>query len=589
MPIPTSISDLSPVAASNSPAGSDNPVDGDNFLRAHASIIRQLYDSQAGAIYAIQGGAVTSYATLAAAVSGIGSNRCTVVVQADVTMAASATFPSTATLRVENNSRVTTTGFTLTVNGPREFHDGRVFVGTGTVVLARGFQPLRPQWWGAVGDGSTDSDAAFASMTTVVKATTDQEQTIILEAGDYRLDKWVLTGARQVTIVCRGAVFITGKSASATRIIEIDSTEPTPTNGLSLVGTMALQATGGTSYAAGLYTRYLTNSQIDMSISGAFSTATADIDSTFDNDFKWFYCSQSTSNKPIIKMGSSSVNANRWRVRVAGTGAANGQTGIEVTGSGNMISGDVSNVATAVNFIAAKGAVMANLYTEGVGKSYTCTSGISRGISIIGGTYEVASSSTSFDFSGGGTIQGLNIHGVRFKGIPAGSARQAINWGTACYGVNLQGHDFENIDTAWTGTLRGATGGGVDQLVGGTRYYSNGVGAALAGTAQTMVPQTVSGAGTVSIDASAGDEQYLTVTTGSAFTIGAPTNLTTGQLLTLNIRNNSGGALGAITWNAAFKMAAWTSPANTNSRSIVFRYDGSNWVERFRTPADVPN
>lgn len=41
MPIPSSIDDLDPVAANNSPSGSDSPVDGDNFLRAHAAIIKQ--------------------------------------------------------------------------------------------------------------------------------------------------------------------------------------------------------------------------------------------------------------------------------------------------------------------------------------------------------------------------------------------------------------------------------------------------------------------------------------------------------------------------------------------------------------------
>lgn len=44
MPIPTSRTDLSDTAGSNSPSGSDSPIDGDNFLRAHAAFIRQNYD-----------------------------------------------------------------------------------------------------------------------------------------------------------------------------------------------------------------------------------------------------------------------------------------------------------------------------------------------------------------------------------------------------------------------------------------------------------------------------------------------------------------------------------------------------------------
>jgi hypothetical protein len=90
-------------------------------------------------------------------------------------------------------------------------------------------------------------------------------------------------------------------------------------------------------------------------------------------------------------------------------------------------------------------------------------------------------------------------------------------------------------------------------------------------------------------DASAGQAQTITATNATAFTINAPTNLVTDQLLTLTIRNTSGGALGVATFNAIFKMSAWTQPATGNSRSITFRYDGTNLIEIARTPADVPN
>ena len=47
MAVPTLISDLSTTASSNSPAGSDSPVDTDNFLRAHAAFIAQLNANKA--------------------------------------------------------------------------------------------------------------------------------------------------------------------------------------------------------------------------------------------------------------------------------------------------------------------------------------------------------------------------------------------------------------------------------------------------------------------------------------------------------------------------------------------------------------
>lgn len=45
MPVPTSVTDLSTTAASNSPAGSDSPTEGDNYIRALSAFIRENYDS----------------------------------------------------------------------------------------------------------------------------------------------------------------------------------------------------------------------------------------------------------------------------------------------------------------------------------------------------------------------------------------------------------------------------------------------------------------------------------------------------------------------------------------------------------------
>jgi len=108
-----------------------------------------------------------------------------------------------------------------------------------------------------------------------------------------------------------------------------------------------------------------------------------------------------------------------------------------------------------------------------------------------------------------------------------------------------------------------------------------------AALAETNVGVTYSPS--MTIDASLGNRFQVTANNATAFTFNAPTNPSDGQRLTICLRNASGGALGTITWNAVFKMAAWTSPATAFSRSITFRYDGASWIEEARTPADVPN
>lgn len=93
----------------------------------------------------------------------------------------------------------------------------------------------------------------------------------------------------------------------------------------------------------------------------------------------------------------------------------------------------------------------------------------------------------------------------------------------------------------------------------------------------------------ISSDASLATTFIITATDTSAFTISNPTNGAVGQRIKYTIRNNSGGTHGNITWGAAFKLGTWTKPANGFSRSIQYEYDGTNWVEDFRSSQDVPN
>lgn len=79
-----------------------------------------------------------------------------------------------------------------------------------------------------------------------------------------------------------------------------------------------------------------------------------------------------------------------------------------------------------------------------------------------------------------------------------------------------------------------------------------------------------------------GSWQTITVTDGVAMTINAPTNPPAAQNteLTIEVLNSSGGAMGVITWNAAFVFAGatWANPASTKKRFARFEWNGSNWL-----------
>lgn len=97
----------------------------------------------------------------------------------------------------------------------------------------------------------------------------------------------------------------------------------------------------------------------------------------------------------------------------------------------------------------------------------------------------------------------------------------------------------------------------------------------------------------IAIDASLGNLFVVTITDAVAFVTAAPTNppASGSQTITITYRNASGGAHGAGTFNAVFKTVAAPFPAiaNGNSRSVQFRWNGTNWVETFRSAADVAN
>jgi hypothetical protein len=104
----------------------------------------------------------------------------------------------------------------------------------------------------------------------------------------------------------------------------------------------------------------------------------------------------------------------------------------------------------------------------------------------------------------------------------------------------------------------------------------------------TVISPLNGAAANVTPNAYAGRHQTINVTTNGAFRVNAPTIPRPGYRLTLDIKISSGGAMGAITWNAAFKLAgSFINPANTLRRTIDFYYDGTNWIEQSRAAADI--
>lgn len=91
--------------------------------------------------------------------------------------------------------------------------------------------------------------------------------------------------------------------------------------------------------------------------------------------------------------------------------------------------------------------------------------------------------------------------------------------------------------------------------------------------------------------ASSGLWLRLTLSSNAAYTLNAPSGtIAPGSTFTVTVRNAIGAPAGAMTFAATYKLgAAWGQPANGFSRSIIFMWDGTNFVEIGRTAADVAN
>jgi len=106
-----------------------------------------------------------SYQTLNAAVTAIGSTPTALIVTDAQTLTANVTIPTTMCLIVvKGGSIVKDSTYTVTINGSLQAGPYTVFSGfsTGDVTFGPGSVDfVRPEWWGAVADGSTASATAI--------------------------------------------------------------------------------------------------------------------------------------------------------------------------------------------------------------------------------------------------------------------------------------------------------------------------------------------------------------------------------------------------------------------------------------------
>ncbi|HJQ68457.1 MAG TPA: hypothetical protein VKA70_05780 [Blastocatellia bacterium] len=102
------------------------------------------------------------FASLQAAISEIGVNQRTVVINNTQAVAASLTIPNNVALRVTGDGKLNVSaGATLTIGGPFDAPLRQVFTGPGSVRFGADIQSAYPQWFGAAMNNSTDDQPAI--------------------------------------------------------------------------------------------------------------------------------------------------------------------------------------------------------------------------------------------------------------------------------------------------------------------------------------------------------------------------------------------------------------------------------------------
>lgn len=156
----------------------------------------------------------SDYASLAAAVSAIGSNPATLYINRSEAVTSDLIIPATLSIVMVKPGLITvSSGRTLTINGPFEAGLFQVFAGSGTVTFGKmSIAEVYPEWWGAVlytvDSAACDSSAAF-------QKAVNSGKTVYVSEGDWLCN----------FTISKSDVVIRGNGGRSTRLFPYTDTD----------------------------------------------------------------------------------------------------------------------------------------------------------------------------------------------------------------------------------------------------------------------------------------------------------------------------------------------------------------------------
>lgn len=138
------------------------------------------------------------------------------------------TVPSNVTLWFANGAKLSiSSGATMTINGPIMGELTQIFSGLGTATGFKGVSEIYPQWWGAIGDGATDSTSAFQK---AIVACPAGGKIFVAVPSSFYLIKGTLTINKSLTIAGDNATDDQNGGGLQTRILFFENSYATAIN-----------------------------------------------------------------------------------------------------------------------------------------------------------------------------------------------------------------------------------------------------------------------------------------------------------------------------------------------------------------------
>ncbi|MFH0808854.1 MAG: hypothetical protein V2A77_00045, partial [Pseudomonadota bacterium] len=163
---------------------------------------------------------LSSYASLAAAVTAIGATPTTLIIDGAATIASGTgvTVPATLDLLFLRSGSITGVAGggaeTLTVNGGVTSEGNSAIFGSSLTVVWNSGTPLRPEWFGVTWDGTTEDTAAWTNTLAALPAAGGE---ILCPGGKTSLvDSGITCSKSKVRIAAQGAAAIIKLKANAT-------------------------------------------------------------------------------------------------------------------------------------------------------------------------------------------------------------------------------------------------------------------------------------------------------------------------------------------------------------------------------------